>query len=712
MPALMCQAMAELDIAGGDLQFLAAFGLAKVAVFIGVVWVSYLSSSRSDLAEAALRGISATQGNDFALGLPLLAALYPPAMLRLVFLTGVIQLAVVNPAGFWLMEHARHGASAAEIATRTAASPPVAGTVTGLVINAIWGHGPHALVSDVLRTLGAAFAACALVTLGGTLHGKAGRMRDATGPPLLMVCTKSCILPTALSATLAAANCSCGTDVGDLCVFAFILGTLPIAPNVFLFAVEYDIDPQESVTAVLLSTALAGPTALAAALLVTANASTLPTVRAGVALTAAVSAGSAVWVLCGRRCSIPHKEDAAAADPTSGLDVTLLCLISAAAGAAPAVGAFLADEGLACPVAQWAVRGAVLCMALAAYGGSLAVLRHRLVLWPMAAAAALIWGGARWWLHGASRTLLFSVEISSELAACTIFLRLFIRAASAAVAGPAPGDRAGDRAVMMFHAVSALVSALSAVWAVRLGGRTTDGLDSEGRPALAMTHGSAAAAAVRSADAALGAMHGVALWAAYAASDALRRALAAVGFDSDAEPASAHLGPSSARIPPSPDSSLPLLTPPLQRAVLLLGGVQPALLHSALTAATADPADGPGLGGFVVLLTGSASDTEVYAVLVCEGSYGGVARLCTHLLAAAQPRRGPDVVCALRAGRRGLPIPFNLDGLSERHPADLGAGDAVLRWRLAAALDAADSAAAAPVSPRRVLRACQAEQPT
>lgn len=72
--------MATIDFSNVQWLFVLGLALSRFLVFWIVTGISMLvgSGGRAHLSEAALRGVFATQSNDFALGLPVLAALYPP----------------------------------------------------------------------------------------------------------------------------------------------------------------------------------------------------------------------------------------------------------------------------------------------------------------------------------------------------------------------------------------------------------------------------------------------------------------------------------------------------------------------------------------------------------------------------------------------------------------------------------------------------------
>lgn len=94
--------MATLEFDGVKFGFLWAFLVAKIAVCIVVVGLSLAFDKRTEapLAAAALRGVFATLSNDFALGFPVLSALFPPEVTKYLFLVSPVSLLVINPLAF------------------------------------------------------------------------------------------------------------------------------------------------------------------------------------------------------------------------------------------------------------------------------------------------------------------------------------------------------------------------------------------------------------------------------------------------------------------------------------------------------------------------------------------------------------------------------------------------------------------------------------
>lgn len=122
LPALLFRAMCTLDFTQVNWLFLLAILIAKMTVFIIVGAVTLLVKRPLNLGAAGLFAIFCTQSNDFALGYPILQALYQnthPEYLNYIYLISPISLLLLNPIGFTLMEihryHSQHAAEATSV---------------------------------------------------------------------------------------------------------------------------------------------------------------------------------------------------------------------------------------------------------------------------------------------------------------------------------------------------------------------------------------------------------------------------------------------------------------------------------------------------------------------------------------------------------------------------------------------------------------------
>ncbi|KAH8063783.1 hypothetical protein JL722_2971 [Aureococcus anophagefferens] len=289
LPALLFKELATLSFASIDVHLLVAIATGKAAVFFGVLLCTALLESRRGgdatqqrkvVAVSALRAIFCTQSNDFALGLPVMTALYKdtrPEMVSMLYLLSPVSLLLLNPVGFLLMGAASPGPDAppdddddvaptiedsprpsaasaprgperdpGRVLLRVVRTPLVACTVAGALFNVVF--GPSALPSPfamALGALGAAFTPCALFFTGLSLVGKVTKLHpSALLLPGVLSGIKCVVLPIAIYLAVGLT----GGD-GDLRGFGFVYGAIPTAPSVLVYAHEYlGHDPETAAT--------------------------------------------------------------------------------------------------------------------------------------------------------------------------------------------------------------------------------------------------------------------------------------------------------------------------------------------------------------------------------------------------------------------------------------------------------------------------------
>lgn len=99
--------MATLDFSAVNWKFLAAVLMAKACVFFAVAVITLLVTRPVDMEKSGLFAVFCTQSNDFALGYPIIAALYGhshPDYASYLYLMAPINLIILNPIAFLLME--------------------------------------------------------------------------------------------------------------------------------------------------------------------------------------------------------------------------------------------------------------------------------------------------------------------------------------------------------------------------------------------------------------------------------------------------------------------------------------------------------------------------------------------------------------------------------------------------------------------------------
>ena len=271
LPALIFRSLATLAFSDICWTFISGILVSKIAVFVVVAGVSLLLSRPSDPTVAGLFAILCTQSNDFAVGYPIVSALYAeskPVFADYLYVLAPVQLLILNPAGIFMMElgqRARqsHGLSSASLLLTVACAvlrnPVILMTLAGLVWNLLGPHQLPLVLAAPLDALAQAFSAAALFLLGLSMVGKMHLLRSSSAllVPVLLAGVKVLLMPLVIwvvlehvfrdRATLSMAN------------FGFLYGTLPTAPTVFVFALQFGTETHAVASALVLSTIFAAP---------------------------------------------------------------------------------------------------------------------------------------------------------------------------------------------------------------------------------------------------------------------------------------------------------------------------------------------------------------------------------------------------------------------------------------------------------------------
>ncbi|KAF0302670.1 Integral membrane protein GPR155 [Amphibalanus amphitrite] len=258
----------------GDVNwgFLVILYGAKALVFVLVVLVTAVASYPTNVGRAGLYGIFCTQSNDFALGYPLVQALYAkthPDYASYLYLAAPSSLMLLNPIGFLLLELQR-ARSAAKVSsswfetgqrvlTGIGTNPVVFMTFLGIVANGVFDHCLPNILEGILKVLGQAFSASALFMLGIQMVGKVKSMKGSTLlVPLILISVKCFFLPLIVRGLLVHFPPP-GENIRDFQDYGFLIGTFPTAPGVFVFAKLYNIDVDMLSSALVACTFLAMP---------------------------------------------------------------------------------------------------------------------------------------------------------------------------------------------------------------------------------------------------------------------------------------------------------------------------------------------------------------------------------------------------------------------------------------------------------------------
>eukprot|EP00040_Diaphanoeca_grandis_P016130 m.83098 g.83098 ORF g.83098 m.83098 type:complete len:821 (-) comp25594_c0_seq2:180-2642(-) len=277
LPSVVFVAIATLDVSTLNWNLVAALAIGKTIVFFGVVIISLITNrKRSDrMAIAGIRGIFCNMSNDFALGLPLLTAMYPPEMTRYLYVVAPINFLWINVLGFSMMEYSNskqikhleneRGVSKPRAKKRSRVlvvfvgvlkNPVIFMTIIGVLCNIVFDHQLSRILKGPFETLANVFGGGALVLLGMSMSNKIFFLRGTKLiTALLLIATKTILLPVVTKAMM---NIISPEDdySGD---FSFLVSTFPSAPGVLAFSLQYGIQPTQIAAMVVLCTILSAP---------------------------------------------------------------------------------------------------------------------------------------------------------------------------------------------------------------------------------------------------------------------------------------------------------------------------------------------------------------------------------------------------------------------------------------------------------------------
>lgn len=107
LPSLIFTSLVALDWKTVNWMFLLAILISKCIVFFAVLVVSLLMTRPLNYGRAGILSIFCTQSNDFAIGFPIVVALYQhahPEYADYLYLMAPLSLAILNPIGYILLE--------------------------------------------------------------------------------------------------------------------------------------------------------------------------------------------------------------------------------------------------------------------------------------------------------------------------------------------------------------------------------------------------------------------------------------------------------------------------------------------------------------------------------------------------------------------------------------------------------------------------------
>ncbi|XP_067315249.1 lysosomal cholesterol signaling protein isoform X2 [Pseudorasbora parva] len=285
LPALLFKNMVQLQFEHIVWSFLWSVLIAKVCVFLLVCVLTLLvANPESKFSKAGLFAIFATQSNDFALGYPIVDALYRsthPEYVQYIYLVAPVSLMLLNPVGFALCEiqrlrqtNDRRYSKLHVICTvilQVLKNPIVFMVIVGIISHFLFGGHVPVLLGEFVDGLANSFGATALFYLGLNMVGQMGKLTRTTGVSLILLITaKLLVMPLMCKdmVELLDASNSSSVNHSSLSDYAFLYGVFPTAPSVAIYAAQYNME-LEVTSGMVISTFLSAPIMYVSAWLLT-----------------------------------------------------------------------------------------------------------------------------------------------------------------------------------------------------------------------------------------------------------------------------------------------------------------------------------------------------------------------------------------------------------------------------------------------------------
>ncbi|XP_017059081.1 integral membrane protein GPR155 isoform X1 [Drosophila ficusphila] len=298
LPSLIFLSLVELNWSAVNWSFLLAMLVSKAVVFFAVLIVSLLVARPLNYARGGLMAIFCTQSNDFAIGYPIVMALYKdvhPEYASYLYLMAPISLAILNPIGLVLMEISKiiknkedvtrnpplcpETCPAEQLAKRNRClgersilvfntivalffNPLLLMTLLGVAGGFLFPKGLPEMVSSTLRVLGQSFSATALFLLGLKIVGGTGSEKKSTGflLPGVLILVKILVLPLVIRQTVNIMQSGQNfNDTTELSTFGFLYGTFPAAPGAFVIATQYNMEVELVARSMVFCTFISAP---------------------------------------------------------------------------------------------------------------------------------------------------------------------------------------------------------------------------------------------------------------------------------------------------------------------------------------------------------------------------------------------------------------------------------------------------------------------
>ncbi|XP_051847030.1 integral membrane protein GPR155 isoform X2 [Antechinus flavipes] len=285
LPALLFKNMVILNFSNVNWSFLYSILVAKAAIFF-IVCVLTLLVARPDsrFSKAGLFPIFATQSNDFALGYPIVEALYQttyPEYLEYIYLVAPISLMMLNPIGFIFCEIQKYkenrdtSQNKVKIVglglLRVLQNPIVFMVFIGIAFNLILGQKVPVYMEKFLDGLGSSFSGSALFYLGLTMVGQIKKLKKSAFVAIILLITAKLLVMPLLCREMVELLDKTGGLVNhtSLSNYAFLYGVFPVAPGVAIFATQFNMEVEIITSGMVISTFVSAPIMYVSAWLLT-----------------------------------------------------------------------------------------------------------------------------------------------------------------------------------------------------------------------------------------------------------------------------------------------------------------------------------------------------------------------------------------------------------------------------------------------------------
>ncbi|CAH8623443.1 unnamed protein product [Schistosoma margrebowiei] len=272
LPTVFFRAMVTINFSGVCWSFVMAISISKLIGFIMAITFTYLISRRFHLGIAAIVAMFVSQTNDVALAYPILYALFPD-LASYIYLFAPIQLVVLNPFAYFLLELERVRLTNSELKPLIHSEDSnidrrqlIDGKSSNLVPSCgrcqqLTQHHLPVYIDGLLSVIADSFGATALFSLG---YGMVGKMSTITQREAYILTTilltKLLIVPfITRELVVQMMPIALVNETLRYSTFGFLYGTTPTAPPVFLFAAEYQVIPVAIGVGLVLGTFLCVP---------------------------------------------------------------------------------------------------------------------------------------------------------------------------------------------------------------------------------------------------------------------------------------------------------------------------------------------------------------------------------------------------------------------------------------------------------------------